>query len=84
MVLKSKFTLQLIIGLLIGVIGMVCATVFQSGMYANVGWSIYGLLFVVHPVCPVGSESIPHIKWYIRLTGIALVVISISANFGVS
>ena len=47
---KLNFKNQLTLGVVILMAGFVCATVMKIAVCANIGWIIYGLLFVIHPV----------------------------------
>ena len=47
---KLNFKNQLSLGVVILMAGFACATVTKIAVCANIGWIIYGLLFVIHPV----------------------------------
>lgn len=79
---KLNFKNQLILGVVILMAGFVCATVTKIAVCANIGWIIYGLLFVIHPVWPENTRS-PRMALYMRLTGVVIILLGLIARFGV-
>ena len=51
-------------------------------MCANIGWIIYGLLFVIHPVWPENAKN-PRMALYMRLAGVIIILLGLVARFGV-
>ena len=49
---RPSFKIQIIFGLAIIIIGNILAFVFHHGVFANIAWIIYGLLFVINPSYP--------------------------------
>lgn len=79
---KLNFKNQLILGVVILMAGFVCATVTKIAVCANIGWIIYGLLFVIHPVWPERARN-PRMALYMRLTGVVIILRGLVARFGV-
>lgn len=79
---KLNFKNQLILGVVILMAGFACATVTKIAMCANIGWIIYGLLFVIHPVWPERARN-PRMALYMRLTGVVIILLGLVARFGV-
>ena len=49
---KLTFKQQFFPGLAVEVVCFILAAIFKKGIISNIGWIFYGLLFVIHPVCP--------------------------------
>lgn len=79
---KLTFRNQLILGVIILLAGFACATVTKIAVCANIGWIIYGLLFVIHPVWPENARS-PRMALYMHLTGVVIILLGLIARFGV-
>ena len=80
---KLTFRKQLILGVIIICIGFICSEIFKQSIFSNIAWTIYGALFLIHPVYPQGAYIGRHGMLYIRLVGLLIMVIGISAQFGV-
>lgn len=79
---KLTFKNQLILGVVILLVGFACATVTKIAVCSNIGWIIYGLLFVVHPVWPESARS-PRMALYMRLVGVVIILLGLITRFGV-
>lgn len=79
---KLNFKNQLILGVVILMAGFACATVTKIAVCANIGWIIYGLLFVIHPVWPENARN-PRVALYMRLVGVIIILLGLVARFGV-
>ena len=79
---KLNFKNQMILGVVILMAGFVCATVTKIAVCANIGWIIYGLLFVIHPVWPERARN-PRMAMYMRLTGVVIILLGLVARFGI-
>jgi len=65
---------QIWLGVIQLVICHILAHLLEMGWIINIGWIIYGLLFVLHPVYPQRAASSPHIKLYVRIAGVVIVL----------
>lgn len=82
------FKQQLLIGLAIEIVCFILATTLKMGIISNVGWIIYGLLFVIHPVCPetwkwrYGDDE-KRMKRDFRIAGATVILFGLLIRFGV-
>ncbi len=81
---RPSFKLQIIFGLALIVIGNTLAFVFHNGVFSNIAWIIYGLLFVVNPSYPErfkygGNER--KAKICVRIVGILCIIIGLITRF---
>lgn len=77
------FQHQILFGLLFVVAGFVCSAIFKNGIFSNIGWVIYGCLFLLNPVCPIRTAHVKNIKIYIRIAGAAVILLGVLTRFGV-
>ena len=49
---KLTFKRQIIGGIILIIAGNILAFVFHKGIFSNIVWIIYGLLFIINPVYP--------------------------------
>ena len=81
---KLTFWGQIKLGLVFVLLGFVFGTVTHNGIYCNIGHALYGLLFLLNPVCPSAYEQHPKLKRWIRIAGaVILVVGGFFTRFGV-
>lgn len=80
---RISFKAQMIIGLVFLFLMHVCSTVFKIGIFVNIAWVIYGLLFVINPACPEKSKDVKNIRLWIRLAGVLCIILGIMTRFGV-
>lgn len=80
---KLTFKNQIIIGLLFYLLMFICSIVLKNGIFNNIGWVVYGLLFVINPVCPKKSESVKNVHLLMRVAGIIVIIIGLTTHFGV-
>lgn len=85
---KLSFKQQFCAGLAIEIVCFMLATIFKLGIISNIGWIIYGLLFVIHPVCPeawkwkyAGDEK--RMKRNFRIAGCVVILFGLLTKFGV-
>lgn len=81
---RMDFQTQLTVGLLIVIGGSLCAHMFHQGIFSNLGWAAYGLLFVFNPVYPPEVKTPPaKMRKYIRTTGAFIFAFSMLSKFRV-
>lgn len=78
---EATFKNQLILGIIIIVIGNICAFITKQGVLCNISWGLYGLLFLVNPVCPEKAKSVKHVKLYFRLAGLFIIILAFLIRF---
>ena len=49
---KLTFGIQIIVGIILIIIANVLSLVLHNGIFSNISWVIYGLLFIINPVYP--------------------------------
>lgn len=64
------------------------ATFLKQGIFANLGWMLAGLLFILHPVCPEMAKwryrnDEERMKRDFRIAGAVIFAIGLMIRFGV-
>ncbi len=74
------FKRQVILGIVLIVLGNLLAFTLHNGIFSNIAWIIYGLLFLLHPVY---SERFDNKKGKLgaRIAGILCIVIGLITRF---
>ena len=49
---KLTFKRQLFFGIVLIIAGNILAFTFRKGIFSNIAWILYGLLFIINPVYP--------------------------------
>lgn len=80
---KLTFKNQIYIGLAIVLIGFVLTTITKNRIFSNIGWSIYGILFIINPVEPEKHKGYPNMKKWIRISGVIILVLGLITKFKV-
>jgi hypothetical protein len=80
---KLTFKNQIILGIIFIVLGFICSTIFKQGIFSNIGWILYGALFVFHPVLPKNAKSSSKALLVMRITGLVIIILGIITRFGV-
>ena len=80
---RVSFKTQMILGLIFLFLMHICSTVFKNGIFVNIAWITYGLLFVMNPVCPEKAKSVKNIHLWIRLAGLLCIIGGVITRFGV-
>lgn len=85
--LKLTFKQQFTIGIAVFIIDIVLAHLFQTGLFHNLSWLIYGGLFIVNPVLPESFVSSKiHPKAGIigcRIAGLICIIIGLLLRSGI-
>ncbi len=72
---KLSFKVQVWLGAAVFILCLVLSHVLHMGWIHNLGWVIYGLLFLVHPVPPENVHGEPKkLKMYARIAGIIAIL----------
>lgn len=81
---KLSFKAQIWLGAGIFILCLVLAAVTQFPAFRNIGWVLYGLLFIINPVPPESVHGDPKIlKRSARIAGIIAVAWGLLSRFGV-
>jgi len=81
---KLTFKRQMQLGIVCIILGFILSEIFHTGIFSNIAWVIYGLLFVVHPVFPQNAAEGKHGRKVLRFAGVVLVLFGLTTHFGVS
>lgn len=79
---KLTFGNQMLLGAIGIILGRILADMTSNGIFVNLGWIFYGLLFIVHPVWSQRADGHPRIKTYVRITGAVIILIGCMSRFG--
>ncbi len=74
------FKRQVILGIVLIVLGNLLAFTLHNGIFSNIAWIIYGLLFLLHPVYPARFDNKKG-KLGARIAGILCIVIGLITRF---
>ncbi len=72
---KLTFKTQVIVGLCLFAAMVITAHITKIEYLFNVGWILYGLLFLIHPVFPQNAAAGKHGKLYMRIVGAIVVIL---------
>lgn len=78
------FRRQLLFGLILIVLGNFLAFTFRQGIFSNIAWIAYGILFLFNPGCPKQFEYFrgeKKAKCTIRCGGAICIVIGLLTSF---
>ena len=80
-----SFRQQLLLCFVVFLIDILLAHLFQTGVFHNLSWLVWGLLFLVNPVWPEGWIPISpsHQNKGLRIAGAILILIGLTARFGI-
>ena len=82
---RLTFRLQICIGLGIFCLCIALGQLLHNGIFHNLAWILYGLLFLLHPVWPQSWWAADEKKMRrgARLAGVIAIIIGIITRFGV-
>ena len=79
---KLTFKRQLFLGIVLIIAGNILAFIFRKGIFSNIAWILYGLLFIINPVYPERyRDSGKKAKVAVRVVGIICVVVGLITRF---
>lgn len=79
---KLTFKRQIIFGIALIVVGNTLAFVFHKGIFSNIVWIIYGLLFIINPVYPEKYRyNEKKAKIGVRIAGTICIIIGLITRF---
>lgn len=75
------FKRQIILGIILIIVGNMFAFVFHNGIFSNIAWIMYGLLFIINPLYP--EQYIIERKGKIgaRIAGIICIIVGLLTRF---
>lgn len=80
------FGKQIGMGMILLFASGVLAAVLHNSVFLNLAWILYGLLFVIHPVCPEQAKlrySKEGAQKIARMAGLICIAIGLITEFGV-
>ena len=79
---KLTFKRQLFFGIVLIIAGNILAFTFRKGIFSNIAWILYGLLFIINPVYPE-KYRYNEIKAKIgaRVAGIVCIIVGLITRF---
>ena len=82
---QLTFRTQMTISLGILVLCFVLSTATKHGIFTNIGWGLYGLGFLLHPVWPKYADHADPVKMRraMRIAGAIVLVLACITRFGV-
>lgn len=75
--MKLTYKVQTIVSVIIIILAYIIAEIFDFWIYRSIGFAICGLLWIVHPVLPIGAEVSKKTLGWVRLAGVILVLIGV-------
>lgn len=82
---RLTFKTQMYLSLGFFVICMILAYFTKLGIFHNIGWIVYGLFFIIHPVWPKSWDCHEHrkLKLGCRIAGALAILVGLITRFGV-
>lgn len=82
---KLTFQKQMYLGIGVLVICFLLSTFTKHGIFTNIGWGFYGLLFLIHPVWPQRLDYEDHrrLKFAFRIGAGIVILLALITRFGV-
>lgn len=82
------FKQQFYISMSITIFCFILATWLKIGFIHNIGWVLFGLAFVIHPVCPEAwkwryGKDEQRMNRDFRLAGIVVILIGLLTKYGI-
>lgn len=74
------FQRQIVLGIVLIIVGNLLAFTFHNGIFSNIMWILYGLLFILNPVYPEQSDSKKGKKGA-RIAGIICIAVGLLTRF---
>ena len=73
---------QIVLGVIVLGVGHLLSWFTDISLFINMGWIFYGGLFVLHPVWAERANGHPHIKKYVRLAGVVVILLGLMLRTG--
>lgn len=68
---------------LIIIAGVVLSHLFKIGLFSNIAWVIYGLIYIVHPLDLRNQPLTPKGAMAVRIAGAVITLFGLITRFGV-
>ena len=80
--MKLTFHRQMKLAMAIVVLFFTLALIFEVRILNNVGWVLYGLLWMINPVFPANVTPNNKYMVYMRIAGACIVLVGLTAHLG--
>ena len=83
---KVTFKQQVLFGIVLVIIGNSMAFALHNGIFANLSWIIYGIIFLINPVYPERAEwtlGDKKARMVVRICGVICILVGILIRFKV-
>ena len=79
---KLTFKRQLFLGIVLIIAGNILAFIFRKGIFSNIAWILYGLLFIINPIYPERyRDNGKKAKVAARIAGIVCIIVGVTTRF---
>ena len=79
---KLTFKRQIFFGIVLIIAGNILAFIFRKGIFSNIAWILYGLLFIINPVYPERyRDNGEKAKVAARIAGIVCIIVGLITRF---
>lgn len=79
----TAFKKQILLGVVLVILANILAFAFHRGLFSNIAWIVYGLLWIVHPVYPEQMDAKKGC-FAARLAGAVCILIGLVTRFVIS
>lgn len=79
---RFSFQAQLLCGVVMAIAGCTLAFAFHRSIVLNIAWILYGLMWLIHPVCPKGFDQ-RRGRQLARIAGVICIAVGLIVKFGV-
>lgn len=85
---KMTFKQQMWLGMGILLCGFMLSNILKQGIISNIGWILFGLLFIIHPICPESwkwryGDDDKRMRRDYRIAGAIVIIVGLMIRFGV-
>lgn len=75
--MKLTFRNQMILSCTVVVLFNLLNMIFKQWVFTSIGFVIFGLFWIIHPVMPKNAVKSPKALWAVRAAGVVVVLIGI-------
>ncbi len=75
--MKLNYKVQMIISLIIILLANIISTILKHWIYRSVGFVACGMIWIIHPILPIGAEVSKRTLLLVRVAGLILILIGV-------
>lgn len=79
---RFTFKAQLLCGVIIAIASCTLSFALRRSIFMNIAWIIYGLMWLLHPVCPEGFDK-SRGSQLARAAGVICIAVGLIVKFGI-